>query len=335
MTLDSGVSTELAVLLTLLAASMWGTWMVSLKYIGDFPLDGFVVTLYTSSFIFVWGVALIVERGDLLKTLANAARGEPARVLGVLAGGIAFAVGMGVTLTVLSRIGLSVAQPIQSSVSIMLGTAITVVVGGVPDGVSLARLLIAVAILTGAVIVTMLAAWFRAQAWRQTETPDVVDSMKHLWRSLPLIVLASLLSAAYPWALSIGLKSPTQSEGFDVLPYMVLLVTGALMGSLLINGITLTRRRQWRQVLEAPFRIRRWGMMSGVFHFGGNIIHSVGTASLSASIAYPLGLSAAFWTLLWALLHGEFKGASMRAHVALATAMDLYCTGVAIIISTL
>lgn len=335
MSIDAGVSTQLAVLLSLLAASLWGTWMVSLKYIGDFPLDGFIVTLYASSFVFVWGVSLIVERGGLLKTLANATRDDPLRVLGVLAGGIAFAVGMGVTLGVLSRIGLSVAQPIQSSVSIMLGTLITVVVGGVPEGVSLARLLFAVSILTGAVIVTMLAAWLRAQAWRQTETLGVSDSMRHLWRSLPMIVLASLLTSAYPWALSIGLRSPTQTEGLDILPYMALLATGALAGSLFVNGVNLSRRHQWRQVIGAPFRIRRWGMMSGVFHFGGNIIHSIGTASLSASIAYPLGLSAAFWTLLWGLLHGEFRGASTRAYMALGTAMTLYCVGVSVIISTL
>jgi hypothetical protein len=160
-------------------------------------------------------------------------------------------------------------------------------------------------------------------------------SMKHLWRSLPLILLASLLSSAYPWALSIGLKSPTQSHGLTILPYMCLLVTGALIGAVSVNGVNLTRRRQWRQVIHAPFRIRKWGMGSGAFHFGGNIIHGIGAASLSASIAYPLGLSATFWSLVMGLLHGEFRDASTKAYIAMGAAMVLYCTGVGIIVSTL
>jgi hypothetical protein len=112
-------------------------------------------------------------------------------------------------------------------------------------------------------------------------------------------------------------------------------VTGAFGGVLVMCGIRLARRGQLRQVMRAPFRLKRWGIGSGIFHFGGNIIHSVGAASLTASIAFPLGLSASFWTQLWGLLHGEFKGSSRISQVSLGIGMALYCLGVGLIVTTL
>lgn len=329
------LTAQTAVPLSLCAAALWGSWMVSVKHLGGYPLDGFIVTLYSTSLIFVWGLALVLQPGALLHTLRETGSREPVRLLGVLVGGIAYVAGMRLTLVVLSTIGLSLAQPIQSSISIMAGTFIAAMVGGVREGVSLGRIMVAGAVLTCAVIVTMLAAWYRTQSDTAAPIMGVAQSMGDVWRALPLILLASLLSPAYPWALALGLHSPTQSHGIPILPFMAVLATGAFIGALLTSGVSLTRHRQWHCVLSAPFRVHRWGIGSGVFHYGGNIIHGVASSVLTASVAWPLGLSSAFWTQLWGLLHGEFKGSSAKAYIALSAALLLYCIGVSVIVTTL
>jgi hypothetical protein len=331
----TGMSTAAAVGLCLLAASLWGSWAASLKHIGAHPLDGFVLTLYASAFCFVWLVALTVGRQSLLGSIGAAWSHDPMRLLGILGGGAAFAIGMSLTLTVMRSLGLTVAQPIQSSTSIILGTVWTVTIGGVPRGVPISRLVAAIAVLVTAVLFTMLAAWLRSRAWRALPNSAATHTASDFARLLPVVLMASLLASAYPWALAIGLRSPTQPHGLGVLPYMALLVTGSFAGILTLCGLRLARAGELRNALQAPFRIKRWGLGSGIFHFGGNIIHSVGAASLTASVAYPLGLTASFWTQLWGLVHGEFRGASRLAQLSLGIGMAMYCLGVGLIITTL
>lgn len=326
----------MAVVSCLFAASLWGSWAASLKYIGTYPLEGFVWTLYTSSFCFVWIVGIAVKREKLFSEINGLWERDPLRLLGVIAGGGAFALGMALSLTVMRSLGLSVAQPIQSSVSMILGTVWTISIGGLPDGVKISRIILAISILICAVLFTMLAAWFRAQGRRATETADANrPPEKAIVRYLPLVLGASLLSSAYPWALALGLHSKTQEKGISTLPYMALLVTGAFLSISVLCSIRLKRSGQLRMAISAPLHIKRWGIGSGIFHFGGNIIHSFGAAALSASIAYPLGLSASFWTQLWGLGHGEFRGTPMGAKLSLAIGMTMYCTGVGVIVSTL
>jgi hypothetical protein len=330
------MSTGMAVVSCLFAASLWGSWAASLKYIGTYPLEGFVWTLYTSSFCFVWIVGIAVKQGRLFSEINGLWERDPWRLLGVVAGGAAFALGMALSLTVMRSLGLSVAQPIQSSVSMILGTVWTVSIGGLPDGVKISRIILAISILICAVLFTMLAAWFRALGHRANESADANrPPEKPIIRYLPIVLGASLLSSAYPWALALGLHSKTQDKGISTLPYMALLVTGAFISVSVLCSIRLTRSGQLRMALSAPLHIKRWGIGSGIFHFGGNIIHSLGAAALSASIAYPLGLSASFWTQLWGLGHGEFRGTPRGAKLSLAIGMTMYCTGVGVIVSTL
>ncbi|MGC4105841.1 MAG: hypothetical protein QM753_05700 [Thermomicrobiales bacterium] len=187
-----------------------------------------------------------------------------------------------------------------------------------------------------AVGMTMIAAWFRSQAWKTLE--GVIAEQPHsssILHALPLIILACVLGTTYPWALSIGLESPTQPAGLPLFPFMVLLVSGALLGTLAMSGSRLARNRQWPMALHPPKTILILGIASGMCHFGGNIIHSIGTTALSASVAWPLGLSAALWTISWGLIQGEFYRAPRAAWIALATAIALYCVGVVIVIKTI
>lgn len=70
----------LAIFMVFFAASMWGTWFISLKYLGDYPIDGFYVTLFTTSIIFVWGVGFLIDGGALLQNMRDVYAVDPSRI---------------------------------------------------------------------------------------------------------------------------------------------------------------------------------------------------------------------------------------------------------------
>ena len=334
MNFSPELSKEAAILVSLLAASMWGSWFVSLKYIGKYPLDGFFMTLFTTSIIFVWGVGFLVDRGALLGNIISVLGNDPSRVVATLVCGVFYVVGMRFSLTVLSRIGLALAQPIQSSIGILIGTTITTLIGGLPRGVSIWRILLAALILIGAVIATMFAAeWRRQNESSNPGSGGMIVTRKDMQRAIGLIVIASFFSPAYPFALSYGLRSTTHPEGLAVLPFMALLATGAFIGCSLTCGVNLTRTHQWGVVRGAGFRIHKWGIGSGLFHYGGNIIHTFATAFLSSAISWPLGITAGLWTQVWGLVYGEFKGSPTKAYLALFAAFGFYIVGAYVIAS--
>jgi hypothetical protein len=113
------------------------------------------------------------------------------------------------------------------------------------------------------------------------------------------------------------------------------LASGAFIGALLSSGVVLTRNGQWGKVWAASLSVHSLGIISGLFHYGGNIIHAFATAELSTVISWPLGLTGGLWTQLWGLVYGEFKGSGRRAYIALALAIVFYLLGAFLIANTL
>jgi hypothetical protein len=336
MNLSPDLSTGSAVLMGLFAASLWGTWAISLKYLEDYPLDGFILTVFATSIVFVWSAGLLLEGRALLANIQHILENDPIRIGGTLLGGIIYVSGIRFSLIVVQKIGLSLMQPIHSSISVLVGTLGSALIGGVPAGVSFPRIMLAALVLVGAVMASMLAGHFRSNSpARPAGGRGMNASMDDMWKALGLVVIGSLFIPAYPLALSFGLRSTTHPEGLAVLPFMALLATGAFVGALLTSGIVLTTTGQWRRVLVAPASIHKWGVGSGLFHYGGNILHTFATAQLSSAVTWPLGVSGGFWTQLWGLLYGELEGAPRRAYVALFSALFLYVLGVYLIATTL
>lgn len=137
MNFDPQLSTSTAVVMAMLAASMWGTWAISLKYLGDHSLDGYFLTTFVTSLVIVWLVAVWLDGSALFADLRNVWISDPWRILLTLLSGVIYTNGIRLQLRVQKTIGLSLAQPIQSSISILIGVAIAAVVGGVPNDVSL------------------------------------------------------------------------------------------------------------------------------------------------------------------------------------------------------
>ena len=329
MNFSPELTTTPAVIMSLLAAFMWGTWFISLKYLKDYPLDGFFLTLYTTSILLVWCAGFILDGKALIGNMTEVYAVDPSRIWLTLLFGILYVFGMRISIYVFSIIGLSISQPIQSSVNVVVGTAIAAYIGGVPEGLSLSRILLSLVLLTGAIVSSMLAGRWKATSQDTGDKPSGTLSYtsKDLMRALGLLFFSSLFIPSYTMGLSYGLHSTTHAEGLAVMPFMALLATGAFIGSLLTSGIMLTKNKQWSIVLHTPFSIAKFGIMSGIFHYGGNIIHTFATAYLSSAVSWPLGVTSGLWTQLWGLVYGEFRNAPKKSYVALFIGILLYLCG--------
>lgn len=309
-----------AILVALTAALMWGTWFISLKHLGDYPVEAFYVVMFAFALVFVWGVSLLLEGSAIFANIALIWTVSPSKILITLAGGMLYAAGIWVSLKVMGKVGLALSQPLLQSITLVTGVVVTVVLGGRPQTLTNLKIGLTVLFLLGAVVFV-----YFADARRATGQADKASAP--LRTVVGLMALAAVLTVSYDVALAYGLQTMTQPVGLSALPFMCLLCTGAFLGVLLTCGVVLTRRRQWRRIWQAPMSIHKWSIFSGFCHYGGNIIHSFATRGLSAAVSFPLGLTSGLWTQLWGLYYGEFKGAPKSAYVFQFLSFACYVAG--------
>ena len=334
MNFDPEIPTGVAILLGLLAASWWGSWFIALKYLHGYPLEAFYITLFVTSMVIVWGAGFILDGPALIQNMRDVWAVDPSRVYITFICGFLYVTGIQISLRVVQVIGLSVTAPIQSSINVISGFLVTAIVGGIPENLTILRIFLAAFFLLAAVLLTMTAGRIRnkAQIDAHLDTGLSKDP-KVLIRSVFLIILGSAFIPAYSFAISYGLKSITQPNGMAVMPFMAVLCTGAFVGSLLICGTILTIKKQWGVFFEYGFKTHKLGILSGVAHYGGNIIHTFATRNLSAVVSWPLGFTGGLWTQVWGLAFGEFKGSPRRGYFLLFAGFASYIIGVFIISS--
>jgi len=241
---------------------------------------------------------------------------------------IAYVVGMRISLRFMTFIGLTLSQPLQASVGMVIGTSIAVGIGGRPEGLTMGRIFVSICFLLAAVFFVFFAEKTKTASQRTKNIDTGLSRDKNVMKkAVALIVLACVFAPGYTLALSFGLQTSTQPIGLAVLPFMCTLVTGAFTGALLTSGIPLTRRKEWYKIWQAPMRIHKFGIFSGLFHFGGNIIHTFATGVLTAAVSWPLGLTAGLWTQLWGIKYGEFKGAPRKSYFFQAGGFACYILG--------
>ncbi len=313
MNFDPFLPTETAIMLSLLAASMWGTWFISLKYLNDYPIEAFYITLFLTSMVLVWGVGFILDGKALINNIIFVWNQDQSRVLITLICGFLYVAGMQFSLRVMKTIGLSLSQPLQASINLIVGTLVSGLIGGVPQYMTLRRIVVTVFFLIIAIILTMTAGNIRnaVQEEKHVETGLSRDK-DSIHKAIIMLIISSAFVPAYSIGLSYGLKSITQPNGMAVMPFMTMLCTGAFISALLICGITLTIKKQWHAFKEASFSIHKLGILSGIAHYGGNIIHTFATRNLSSVISWPLGITSGLWTQMWGIIYGEFKGAPKK-----------------------
>ncbi|MFZ5918370.1 MAG: hypothetical protein ACOYZ7_15625 [Chloroflexota bacterium] len=326
--MDPQLSQGLSLTLVLLASFLWNTWAIALKYLDhDYPLDAFLLDVYIFSCALMWGVGFLREGSLLVDQLARLWQGSPGLFFSILLVGALFSGGVRIDMGIIASIGLMLTVAVRASIVILVGTAVSMAVGGLPEGASPGLILTAAALLALAVLIGMWAGQEREHNGAQLAVQlDRVD-----WRVVGRAIAGALLIVTYAYGLSAGMRSTSHPEGLDAVAYMVLLSTGSLLGALLWGGGRLTRTGQWGVWYRAPARYRWMAAACAVAHYGGNLIHALGVPALSTAIAWPLGTAGNLWTYLWGLVFGEFKGAPRKAWALMGLTATLFIGGAALL----
>ncbi|HEY59147.1 MAG TPA: hypothetical protein G4N92_00440 [Anaerolineae bacterium] len=328
MNFDPTIITPVAIFMALSAPAMWGSWFVCLKFLDENPIEVFYIILFTTSMVLVWGIGLILDGPALIDNIVDVWIADPSRVYISFICGVLYVTGMQFSLRVINIIGLSLSQPIQSSINVIGGTLISALIGGIPAGISITRLGTATTFLFLAVFLSLAAGRIRnlAQEEQNIDTGLSRDS-KSIKKAIVFLVIASIATPAYSTGLSYGLKSITQPNGMAVMPFMAVLCTGAFTGAIFTCCIILTIRKQWYIFFKNGWKIYKLGIISGLAHYGGNIIHTFATRNLSTVVSWPLGLTAGLWTQMWGIKFGEFRGAPKKAYIWLIMGIVCYLVG--------
>jgi len=329
---DPSIPNLLAISMGLIAAAMWGSWFVVLKHLDGYPLEAFYLTIFVFSMVIVWGVGLLLDGVNLWENIQTIWQLDRSRILVTFLCGILYVVGIQLTLYVMQVLGLTISQPIYASINVIGGTALSAVIGGIPSGLTMGRIILSVSFLFAAVLLSLIAGRVRNKSQQAARIVSGLSTdSREITQAVMMLILSSLLVPAYTIGLSYGLKSITQPAGLAPLPFMAVLCTGAFVGALLVSGTLLTIRRQWSVFLTHGFKTHRLGLIAGFAHYGGNIIHTYATRNLSAVVSWPLGFTAGLWTSMWGLVYGEFRGSARSAYVLLGGSMLSYLIGALLI----
>ena len=211
---------EVAILGGLFNAFLWGSWAVVVKKLGNYPLDAFFLGLYIVSFAFVWILALVALGEELFREIAQVWRERPAVIIIALIAGGAFVIGVRITLTVFTSVGLSVTAPIQTFMSLILGTSLAALVGGTPVALASLDLMVACLLLFAAAMATVWARIVRDRSLFEAAASQLRDavgetSKRLIAKNVVFVGLASAIITAYPLGLSYSLRAPGHDYGVD------------------------------------------------------------------------------------------------------------------------
>lgn len=329
MNFDPQLSAGSAITFALLAAFCWASWAIILKYLDDFPLEAFYLIFFTSSVLFVWAVGFALDGQALFTNIATVWRQDPSRVLASFLAGATYVGATMLAMRVMQRVGLALAQPISSSIGLIFGTLISYLLGGVPQGMTAGRILLAGAFLVAAIFLINASGKIRSET-----KSSQMGSERITGKILLMVIISSFGGVIYSLGISYGLKSVSQPHGLAVMPFLSLLMAGAWFGSSLISGVILSRKRQWKVFKRLKPRLYLMIFASGAIHYAGNILHAYATRNLSAVMAWPLSMTSGLWNQVWGLAYGEYKNAPRRAYLLLFAGVLCYLLG-AFVISNL
>ncbi len=325
-------STPLAIILTLFAAFMWGSWMQIVKLKRDYPIMGIVFLLYQFSFLLIWGITLLLAPRLLPSGLFAELSSYNWHTVGkILLGGAAMSVGMIFNLTVMNRIGLTLATTLSGTITSILGILTSISEEGMPDNphALLVIILTTVTFLLASYLCSTASKMCTADRMKTTEA----DSSKNPKGGVTVGVIAMILLNSF---LVNGWASGTAAGTAAGLPPIItcaLMVTGSAVSVLIVGVILFTYRHQWKTVLciGSSKRPLVLSAVSAVCHYGGNLLSIYAMPAISATLSFLFGKTSNIWTYFWGLYYGEFKGSRRITKIVLAVGLFLYFGGLALL----
>jgi len=326
-------SPAVAILLTLFAAVLWGSWMQVVKHLRKFPIEGLVFYLYIFSFLLVWVITLILAPLLIPEGLSHFIAGKERVVIEILLGGSMMSIGMMFSLTVMRDIGLLLATALSGSIASILGILTSIMKEGLPSDPCAVPVIVTTSVIfLAASLLCNYASQLRERdlygAQRKDDESQNKTSYRVTFRTIIFILISSVLVNGW----SIGVATGT-ANSFPPVLTCALMVTGSLASILIYSSIRFTIKKMWPTILcvgttKKPIL---FGLITGVCHYGGNLISIYAMPVISATLSFLFGRTASVWTFVWGISYGEFKGVSKKTAMILSLGIALYFAGIVLL----
>lgn len=311
-------STGMAFVLTIFAASMWGSWMQVVKHLKDYPITGLIFWLYAFSFVFIWTVTVIVAPHLMDVGIAEATSMYLPVIGRIIIGGAMMSLGLFCSLVIMNKVGLILSVTISGGVGVILGLVTSIFEEGIPEN-GLGNIVLIAVIYIIAAVCSAYASYLRNEDRGISNTKTTI--------TLPLLGIM-LASAVLTNGWSIGTAAGT-ARGIPPVLTCAYMVTGSFLSVLVISLLLFTSKKMWRTVLcigrdKKPIYL---SMISAMCHYGGNLISIYSMPALSATISFLLGRTSNLWTIFWGIFYKEFTGISLKTTITLILSISLFFFG--------
>ncbi|HWS29396.1 MAG TPA: hypothetical protein VN512_04695 [Clostridia bacterium] len=316
-------SLEASIILTFLAAAMWGSWMQIINHLKGYPISGVIFWLYTFSFVLIWGITLAVAPSLLEHGILATTKLRMDVIPKIILGGAMMSLGLYFSLKVIGSVGLILSTTVSGGIGTLLGLGTSIFEEGLPKGKNVVLLLTVTTIM-------LIAAGFLSSYASQLRDKERGKAKKESGAVSGKIVLFMLLSAVLTNGWSMGTATGIAS-GLPPILTCAYMATGSFLSIAVICGVAFTVKKQWKQVLcigtsKKPLALCA---ISSVCHYGGNLISIYSMPAISATISFLLGKSSGVWTIFWGGVYKEFSGVSNKTRAFLYISVLLYLLGTA------
>ena len=310
-----------AVMVTLFASAMWGSWMQIIKRCPRYPIYATTMMIYSFSFLCL-SVALAFLKEMLLPMgFIRFFEVHLKDVFSISFGGAAAALSVLTSLKLMRNAGLVVGTAISGAAGSITGVLVAIAKEGLPDAPHSGMALFI------CTMIIVLAGLFCSLASQKNNT-YTEDKQKNLVQNILLLVAFVVLSNGYIFGTSSG-------NNIGMHPFLIcyFLCSGAFFVMLAVGIGATALNRQWKEVfcLGRPKKPLVLSAIAAVCHYGGNLLSIICMPVLSATLSFLIGRSANIWTFFFGIYLGEFKNSTNKVKIILATGISLYAIGVVLI----
>ena len=318
-------SIPVAIILTLLSAAMWGSWMQVIKLRKGYPIEGIAFWLFMFSFVLIWGATLILSPKLLPEGIIVASRGYTTVIIEIMLGGAMMSCGVLFGLVGMGELGLLLVTTLSGTLTSILGVVTSIAKEGLPyNPTALPLILIATAALLLASFICSCSSNMCARD-RMIAEGKVPDGEKLKSAITPRLMLFILLYAVLSNGWSIGTATGI-AVGMPPILICTYMATGSALGIFFVCSVLFTYKKMWKTVLcvRTSKRPLLLGMVSALGYYGGNLISIYSMPALSATLSFLFGRTYSVWTYFWSFYYKEYQGASKKTIFVLSSGLLLY-----------
>lgn len=321
-----------AVMLTLLSAMMWGSWMQVVKRRRGYPIEGIVFWLFLFSFLLIWGITWLLSPWILPEGIFSASRKYTAVIAEILLGGAMMSCGVLFGLLVMGKLGLLLVTTLSGTLTSILGIVTSIAKEGLPENPGALPLILTAA--AGLLLASFFCAYSSSLCARDRWMAEGKEARINKAKSqiTPRMLLFILLYAVLSNGWSVGTATGI-AAGMPPVLLCAYMAAGSALGILFVCGIFFTYKKMWKKVLciGASKRPLFLGMISALGYYGGNLISIYAMPVLSATLSFLLGRTYSVWTYFWSFYYQEYRGAGKKTMLVLYIGLLLYACALGVL----